>query len=123
PRTAPVSVKRAWLRAKSCPSPHHAGAFGLNLVHDSLFLSLAIWVLVRTEILFRHLVDVRVCAMLGDFNNAAANLQIAVRVLRINDGQRNPRIAAHILILLAGFGGIDDDVVAFDVAPDGGDLR
>src|SRR5207248_8835549 len=53
----------------------------------------------------------------------AANFQITIRIFGIDDGERDARIAPYIFIFLPSPGGVEDDVVAVEIAPDGSDLR
>ena len=72
---------------------------------------LTIRVFVHAQVFFGQLVDVGIGALFGDFDYAAADFKIAVRIVGINDGQGDAGIAAHIAILLAAFGGIENNVV------------
>src|SRR4051812_6363320 len=89
----------------------------LDLVEHSHFAGLAKRVFIFIEILLRHLVDVGVSALFSNFFYSPANLDIAVRVLRIHDGEGNTRFAAHIAVLLAAFRRVEDDVLAVVVNP------
>ena len=68
---------------------------GFNFVDDAGFGGLAVGVFVDTEILFGHLVDMIVGTLLSDFDDAAANLEITVGILRIDDGQSVARGVAE----------------------------
>ncbi len=48
---------------------------------------------------------------------------MAVGILRVDDGHRNPRVAAHVLILLTSLGGVENDMFAVKVAPHRRNLR
>src|ERR1019366_5646433 len=69
------------------------------------------------------LVDVLGGAVFSNLNHGAADLQITTRIVGIDDGQRHARIAAHVAILLAPAGRVEDDVLAIEIAPYGSDLR
>jgi hypothetical protein len=73
---------------------------GLDFVDDAGFAGLGIGIFVYAEIFLCQLVDVIVGAIFGDFDDAAANLEIAVRVLGIDDGERDAGIAADVAVLL-----------------------
>jgi hypothetical protein len=51
--------------------------------------------------------------------SAPSSVISTTRVLRIDDGEGNARIATHITILLPAFGGVEEDVAAVVVHPDG----
>src|SRR5205085_8920348 len=81
-------------------SPHHIRPLRLDLIHDARLTGLPIRIFIRTQIFFGHFVDVGVGALLGDFGDTAANLEIAVRVLGIDDCEGHAWIAAHVPVLL-----------------------
>src|SRR5579883_1858252 len=101
---------------------HGGRVFGLDLVDHADFPGLGIGILVNAQVFLGHFVDVLAGALLGDLGHAAANFEVAVRVLRVHDGQRDAGIAADIAILLAPLGGVEDDVLAVVVDPHGSDL-
>src|SRR5690242_10855076 len=98
---------------------HHGGVLGLDFVDDADLVGLAIRILIYAEIFLGKFIDVGVGAFFSDFDYPAANFQIAIGIVGINNGQSYARIAADIAIFLPSFGGIENDVVAFDVAPYG----
>ena len=65
----------------------------------------------------------RVGALLGDLRNLAADFQVTVWIVGINNGHGYAGIAAHIAVLLPALGGIEDDVIPVDVDPYGSGLR
>src|SRR5260221_6785776 len=89
----------------------------LNLVNHPHFAGLAIRVLIGAEMFLGHLIYMGVGAVSCDLDDAAANLEVPVRVFGINHSQRSPRIAPHVLVLLSALGGVHDDEVGFNVAP------
>jgi hypothetical protein len=66
---------------------------------------------------------VRVGALVGDLDDAAGDVDPLVGVIRPGDGDGDARVAADVLRLDALRLGVDQDVVAFVVDPDGADLR
>ena len=42
---------------------------------------------------------------------------IAVGIFGIDHGQRDAGVAAHVAVFLASLGGVEDDVLAVEVAP------
>src|SRR2546423_8002932 len=96
---------------------------GLDLVDYPRFVSLAVRIFIDAQIFFRQFVDVGIGAFFGDFDYAAADFKIAVRIVGINDGQRDAGIAAHVAVLLAAFGGIENNIVTVQIHPYRRDLR
>ena len=62
-------------------------------------------------------------AFLGDFDDAPADFQVAIGVCGILQRDSHARVAAHIVVLDATLGGIDSNVLAVEIHPDGRDLR
>src|SRR5579862_4038960 len=102
---------------------HYGGVFGFDFVDHADFAGLTVGIFIDTEIFFGHLVDVGAGAFFSDFDDAAANFQIAVGIFGIDQCEGDAGIAANVFIFLASFGGIEDDVFAVVIDPDGGDLR
>src|SRR4029077_15806392 len=105
------------------PLSHYRGVFGFDLVEDADFAGLAVRILIDAKVLLGELVDAVVGAIFGDFRDAAADFQIAIRIIRIDDGEGDTRIAADVLILLAAPGRVEDDMLTIEVDPDRSDLR
>ena len=89
--------------------------FGTNFVDHPHFTGLRIRILVQSHVLLRHFVDVVIRALLGNLDHRAANFQVTVRIVRIDNGQRNPRITAKVAVFLTPFGRVDEDKVTFDI--------
>ena len=51
---------------------HHGRVLGLNLVHHPRLARLPVRIFVHAQVFFGQFVDVRIRALLGDFNYAAA---------------------------------------------------
>src|SRR5487761_80375 len=111
-RAAPRNAKRTKLT-------HHAVVFWRNLVKNAHFARLPERIDGLAEIFLRKLVDVFIGAAFGNLDDAAANLEIAVRILRVLNREGDARVAAHILVLHAAEGGIEYDVLAVEVHPYG----
>jgi hypothetical protein len=92
---------------------------GFYFVEDADFAGLAVGILIDAEIFLGHLVDVSAGALFGDLDDAAADFKIAVRIFRIDEGERDAGIAANILVFLTALGGVENDVLAVEIAPDG----
>src|SRR5581483_10549281 len=92
---------------------HRVRPLGAYFKHYSHFTGLPIGIFVCTQILLCHLVYVRVGAVLDNFRYTAANFQITIWVVRIDDGKRNPWIASHVLVFLPSACGIYYYQVAF----------
>ena len=102
---------------------HDLGVLGFDFIDHADLAGLAVGVFVDAEIFLGHLVDVGAGTVFGDLDDAAANLDVAVGIFGIDDGERDTRVAANVFIFLTALGGVEDDVLAVEVAPDGGDLR
>ena len=89
--------------------------FGFDFIQDADFAGLAVRILVDAEIFFGHFVDVLSGAFFRNFDDTAADFEIAVGVFRINDCERNAWIAPDIFVFLAPPGGVEDDVIAIEV--------
>src|SRR5215469_5618518 len=76
----PAGLSELFFSPRLIFSPHHAGALGLDFVHDADLAGLAIGISVGAKVFLGHLVDVLVGVLLGDFYNAAADLEIAVGI-------------------------------------------
>src|SRR5206468_4650203 len=74
-------------------------------------------ILVFAQILLRHAVDVLVGALLGDFADASADLQVAVRVVGIHDRERDASAQLHVLVLPPAAGAVHDHAPAIVVYP------
>jgi hypothetical protein len=70
----------------------------------------------------RELVDVIVGAGLRDLRHSTLDLEVAIGVVRILNGKRDVRVAPEVLVLDATARGVDADVRAVVVDPDGGHL-
>jgi len=116
-------ARARWPRdSRRAPLSHHRRVLGFDLVQHSNFTGLGVWILVDSQVLLGHFVDMFGGTFFGDFDDSSANFEISVRILRIDNCERNAGIAPHILVLLAATGRIKNDVLAVEVAPNGSDL-
>ena len=104
-------------------SAHCAEFLGFDFVEDADFAGLAEGVFRIAEIFVGEAVDVIIGAFFGDLDDFAADLEVAVRIFGIDDGERDARIATHVEIFDAATRGIHTDMFAVEVAPDRSDLR
>src|ERR1700728_2898582 len=72
-------------------SPHRLRRGRLDLQEHADFTGLRKRVLVFAQVFLGERVDMRVGAVLRDTFDGSANLQVAVRIFRIEDRERNPR--------------------------------
>ena len=72
------------------------GLLYFDLVQHALLAGLTERILVFPHIFLRHAVDVRVGAVLRDLAHPAAHLDVAVRIVRIDDRKRDPRVAIAV---------------------------
>src|SRR5207249_1471460 len=112
----------------SCPRdlrmlPHHGCVLRLDLVHHAHFIGLSIRIFIDAMVFFGQLINVGVSAFFGDFDYSAADFEIAIRIIGINNRESYARIAANVAIFLTSFGGVENDVLAVEVAPYWGYLR
>src|SRR6266850_701900 len=108
---------RANLLRDSFVSAHGAEFVRLDLVYHALFAGLAERVNVLAQIFLGQAVDVIVGALLSGFDDLAANLQVAVGILRVLNGQRDARIAGNVLVFQTATRRIDAHVFAIVVDP------
>src|ERR1700722_20198672 len=87
---------------------HGGGVLRLHLVEHSHLARLSVRILVHPKIFLGHLVDVLGGSMFRDLRNTSANLHVAIRILGIHDGQRSPRVATNVLVLLTTLGRIEN---------------
>ena len=73
-------------------------------------------------VLVGELVDVLVGAVHLELGNSL-DFEVAVRVVAVEDGDADPRVAAQVLALGAPVGRVEDDVLAVGVDPDDARLR
>src|SRR5258708_18228608 len=102
---------------------HHSSVLGPDFVHHANFSRLGVGIFVLSQVLLRQFVDVLVGAVLGNLNHGAADLKIAIGIVGIDDGQRHPRIAAPVAVLLPSARRIKNHILAVEVAPHPSDLR
>src|ERR1700733_1549369 len=102
---------------------HHRGVLGLYFVNDAHFAGVAVGIFVDAEIFLGQLVDVSAGAFFGDLDHAAADFEVAVGILWVHQSHGYARVAADVLIFLASLGGVENDVLAVEVAPHGRNLR
>src|SRR5271165_1754655 len=107
----------------TCLLSHHRGVLGADLVQHAHFTGLRVRIFIHAHILLGHLVDVSGAALLGDLHYSAANFQVAIRIVRIDNGQRDPWFTAYILVLLPASRGVENHVLAVEVAPHRRHLR
>src|SRR5207247_578632 len=98
-------------------SPHRRYAIRRNFVQYANFARLAERILVLAEILLGHLVDVLVGAVLSDLRHGSLHLKMAIGIIRIDQHYRHAWVAAHIAVLDAAFGRIDNHVLAVEIDP------
>src|SRR5262245_3821986 len=91
----------------------------LNLDDQAHFARLTIRIHVLVEVLLRHLVDVRVGALVGDADHPSLNRHVAVRVVGIRNRQRDARIALEVVRLHAPLRRVHDEVGAVGIDPHG----
>src|SRR3989304_629035 len=75
----------------------------------------------RPHVLARQLVDVVPGALVHHVDDAAADLDVAVSVGAVDDGEGDAGVAAQVARLLAALRRVDEEVGAVVGAPDGGD--
>src|SRR5437762_13094399 len=97
--------------------PHHGCVLRLDLVHHAHFIGLSIRIFIDAKVFFGQLINVGVSAFFGDFDYSAADFEIAIRIIGINNRQSYAGIAANVAIFLPSFGGIENDEVSVEVAP------
>src|SRR5262245_43380514 len=97
--------------------------FWADFVHYTHFARLTKRVLVLTQIFLRHLIDVGVGPLLGDLHHFAANFEIPVRIVGINNCHGYARVSADVTVLLAALGGVEYYMLTIAVHPDRGGLR
>src|SRR5258707_9287732 len=102
---------------------HHGRVLRPDFVHHANFSRLGVGIFVLSQVLLRQFVDVLVCAVLGNLDHGAADLQIAIRIVGVDNGQRHSRIAAHVAVLLPAARRIKDYMLTVEVAPYRSDLR
>src|SRR5207253_6785666 len=85
----PNSWSRRWIRSPRADRLFVAADLRrLDLEQHAHFARLRERIFVLTEIFLGHFVDVLRGAFLGDARHAAANLNVAVRIVRVGDGDR-----------------------------------
>src|SRR5690606_39622306 len=100
------------LHGRSIPAlAHGRDVFGADAVDDALLVGAAPGIGVFAEVLLRHLVDVGVGAFVGLFDYPPTNLDVAVGVRRVVNGNRDAAIAIEVADLLAAFGGVEHQVI------------
>src|SRR3990172_738047 len=93
------SPMRSW-SGLIVPLPHGVSFFDADLVQHALLPGLAERILVLPEVFPRHLVDMRVGALLRDLPHPPAHFDVAIRILRIHDSDGNARVAPDVPVLL-----------------------
>lgn len=78
-----ASVAQAW---RTPTSAHRSDVLRLDPVEHAHFVGAPLRVHRLAGVLLRELVGVLIGTVLGDLDDAAANLEIAVRVVRVLDG-------------------------------------
>src|SRR5437773_4691724 len=127
PRSAPRAISGSpgtpttWISGKALTDG--VDLLGLDLHDHAHFTGLAVRIFVLAEILLRQLVDVRVRALFRHLDDAPPDAEIAVRIVGIGNRERDTWIAFEILRLDASARGVDENVDAVEVPPDGRDLR
>jgi hypothetical protein len=72
---------------------------------------------VLAEVLLGHRVDERIVGVVDDLGDRAADLEVAVGVLLVDDGQRHCRVGLQIAVLLATGGLAEQHVGAIPAEP------
>src|SRR5262245_10720956 len=109
--------------AERAGDSHPRDPFGLDGVDHPHLTRLTVGIAVHTEVALGEPVDVLVGPRLLDGSDAAADLDVVVRVGRILHGQRHTRVAPHIAILLSPARGIHAYHSTIELEPDGIHLR
>ena len=116
-QAAGVGLRDTALRRQG--SSHGMNGLGLDLIKHAHFTRRAAGIAILAEIFLSLLVNVLVRTLFGDLSYATANREVPVRVVRIDKVNPNSRIAPHIAILDVAFDGIDHNVLAIIVDPNG----
>jgi len=96
---------------------------GLDPVEDADFIWRAPGIAILADIFLSLLVNVLVGALFGDLGYATANREMPVRVIGVEEVNPNSRIAAHVAVLDVALDGVDDNVLAIVIDPNGSDVR
>src|SRR6202035_2660928 len=99
-------ARRAPGRPAGWKSFHTGEGARLDLVPDAHLAGLGGRVLVLAEIFLRERIDMRARPLLGGTRDAAADLQVAVRVVGIHDRQRHRRVRLQVARLDPALGGV-----------------
>src|SRR5215469_1590256 len=119
-----ISYRRP-IADRSCPRSlaHRAEAFRRDLNEHPLLTGTSKRILVLVEILFGHLVDVLLGAVLRDLGDPSPDLQVAIWIIGIDERDGNAGIVADVLVLLAAERGVDNHLSVFEIDPDRRGLR
>src|SRR4051812_45563224 len=117
----PLETSSSWITAAR--SPHALDLLGRDRDGHADLARLAAGVRVLAEVFLGQRVDVIVGALLRHSRHAPADLQVAVRILRVLDRDGHARIALEVLVLHAPARGVEADVGAVEVDPHRRHLR
>src|SRR5215469_14274153 len=92
-----IHVGAPALRGHRLAHPCHLVRF--DLVEDAYFARASVGIHGVARVLEREPVDLRVGTGLGDLDDAAAHLEVAVGVVGILDREGDARITAHVAVL------------------------
>src|SRR2546429_7059085 len=79
--------------------PRGLDLLGQDLYEHADFAGLAVRVRVLAEVLLGERIDVRVGALLRHLGHASADLDVPVRIVRVLDRERHPRVSPEVLFL------------------------
>src|ERR1051326_4983460 len=91
---------------------------GQDPVNDADFAGPAVGIHILPGVFLRQFVDVGICTVFGDFDDLSLQRNMAVRVLRILNADRNVRIPPHIAVFDTALRAVDHDVLSIIFTPD-----
>src|SRR3989442_9338536 len=110
-------------RRNGSRSSHALDLLGKYLDGDANLAGTPVGVPLLTRVLLGQRVDMVVGALLGHLDDSPADLQVSIGVVGILDRERDLRIGFYILVLDPASRGVEPDVRAVVVDPDGSHLR
>src|SRR5215831_14304187 len=111
------------MRAAQDKLAHCSSVERRYLIHHSHLTRRSTWVLIGADVFLGQLIDAVVGAIFGYLSNLAPDLEVAVRIVRVLNGDRHVRAAFHVLVLLASASRVHNDVSAVIIDPDRSYLR
>ena len=104
--------------------PSHRGDFHrADLVNHADLAGTAKRVTIFAQIFLRHRVDARIRTVLSNLRDLTAYSHVPVRVIWIENGNRDAFIAPHVLVLDPVLRGIDPDKRSVEIDPNRRHLR